>query len=171
MKFDFLKLNASPCPAFPTRSHCYRPIINIHLCSVDLSKRIHYYALLDSGADYNLFHADLAELINIRNYKSGKEQVMFGIEGEGIKSYFHDIVIEIGGWKYKAYCGFTDFNGKTSLDKMPYGILGQIGFFEHFNTSFDYSKLQIEIKPKDTSIFIIGNKKEPKTTVLPTSAR
>jgi len=169
MKFDFLKLNAIPSPAFPTRTHNYRPIINAHICSIDLPRRIHYYVLLDSGADYNLFHADLAELIGIKDYKSGKEQKMFGIEGDGIMSYFHDIIIEIGGWKYKAYSGFTDFEGKKSHDKMPYGILGQIGFFEYFNVSFDYSKVQIEIRPKDPSIFITGNKKESKAAILPAS--
>lgn len=165
MKFKFLKLNATPCPAFPSRTHCWRPIINAHLCSLDLSKRIHYYVLLDTGADYNLFHADLAEMVGIDDYKSGKEQTMFGIEGEGIKSYFHDIVVEIGGWKYKTYSAFTDFEGKKPLDKMPYGILGQIGFFEHFKTTFDYNKLEIEIKEKDPSIFIFENRKKVKTKV------
>ena len=67
------------------------------------------YALLDTGADYNLFHSDLAEIISINNYKNVKEQILFGIEGEGIKSYFHNIIIGIGGWKFKAYSGFTNF--------------------------------------------------------------
>lgn len=154
MKFPFQKFNACPSPAFPNRYSNCRPIIPIHLLSIDQSKRIQYYVLLDSGADYNLFHADIAELIGIGDFKNGKEQIMFGIEGEGIKSYFHDIIIEIGGWKYKAYSGFTDFAGKKKLDQMPYGILGQVGFFDYFKTAFDYEKSEIEIKEKDHSIFI-----------------
>jgi predicted aspartyl protease len=151
MKFPFLKINASPCEAFPDRHSCWRPIIPIHLYSIDKNKKVHYYALLDTGADYNLFHADMAEIIGVE-YGEGKRQTMFGIEGEGISSYFHDIIVEIGGWKYKAYSGFSNFEGEKNLDKMPYGILGQAGFFDIFKVSFDYQKKEIEITPKDNSL-------------------
>lgn len=154
MKFPFLKLNSSPCSAFPDRKSSWRPIVPIHLYSSDLTKKVQYYALLDTGADYNLFHSEIAELIGITNYKNDKEQTMFGIEGEGIKTYFHDIVIEVGGWKYRSYSGFTDFDGKKKADKMPYGILGQEGFFDIFKARFDYGKLEMELGPKDSSIFI-----------------
>ena len=153
MKFNFLKYPARPCQAFPSRHSCCRPAINIHLLNLAQTESVQYYVLLDTGADYNLFHADLAALIGI-DYKAGKEETMFGIEGEGIKCYFQDIIIEIGGWKYKAYSAFTDFEGKKQMDKMPYGILGQIGFFEYFKTTFDYEKQEIEIKEKNHSVFI-----------------
>ena len=153
MKFDLSQFNASSCEAFPDRKFNYRPVIPVHLYNVDLTKSINYYVLLDSGADYNLFHAEIGELIGIDNHEEGKEQLLYGIEGEGIKSYFHDIVIEIGGWKYKTYSGFTDFGG-SKLNKMPYGLLGQEGFFNYFKVNFDYQKLEIEIKPKDHSVFI-----------------
>jgi len=149
MKFPFLRLESRPCSAFPERSSCLRPVIPIHIYSVDLKEKIHYYALLDTGADYNLFHSELAELIGIKNYKNSNEQTMFGIEGKGIDSYFHDIVVEVGGWKYRAYSGFSDFAGVKNLDKMPYGILGQVGFFENFKITFDYEKQEIEIKRKE----------------------
>ncbi len=149
MKFPYLKFNANPCPAFPERNSCYRPIIPVHLCSIDLSKRVQYYTLLDTGADFNLFHSDLAEIVGINDFRKGNMQVIFGIEGEGIKTYFQDIIIEIGGWKFRAYSGFTDFDGKKGKDKMPYGILGQKGFFDLFKVIFDYSKLEIELKPQD----------------------
>lgn len=154
MKFTFCKFNACPSGAFPDRHSNSRPIIPIHLLSSDQTQRIQYYVLLDTGTDYNLFHADLAELLGISDFRSGKEEMMFGIEGNSIMSYFHDTVIEVGGWKYKAYSGFTDFAGKTKLDQMPYGILGQAGFFNFFKTVFDYEKSEIEIKEKSRSIFI-----------------
>lgn len=166
MKFKFLKYPAIPCSAFPERNHGYRPMIDIHLWNTDLTQRVRYYALLDTGADYNLFHADLAELIGIRDVRNDKEQELFGIEGEGIKSYFHDIIIEAGGWKFKSYSGFTNFEGKRTLDKMPYGILGQVGFFEYFKVTFDYEKQEMEIKEKDTSIFIHGDNRATVTTRL-----
>jgi hypothetical protein len=84
--------------------------------------------LLDTGADYNLFNADLLEILGIPELKNDKRQDMFGIEGKGLETYFHDVIISIGGWKYKAYSGFTDFGGIAVANKMPYGILGQTGF-------------------------------------------
>ena len=119
-----------------------------------MKTKVQCYALIDSGADYNLFHTELTELIGIQNFRNDKEQTMFGIEGKGIKSYFHDIIIEIGGWRYKSYCGFTDFGGAGKLDKMPYGILGQFGLFDLFKISFDFEKLEIELKPKEDVKFI-----------------
>ena len=75
---------------------------------------------------------------------------MFGIEGKGVAAYFHDVVIEIGSWRYKAYTGFTDYGMVNAPDQMSYGILGQSGFFERFKVSFDYKKREIEIKLKLT---------------------
>jgi len=158
MKFKYLKFNATPSQAFPSLKAFYRPVIPIHIYSIDLKNKVHYDVIVDSGADYCLFHSEISEIIGIDNYKDGKEQLMFGIEGEGLKSYFHNVVIDIGGWKYKAYVGFTDFCGKRPYDKMPCGILGQENFFGYFKVSFDYKKLEIEIKQRDSSKFIFLNK-------------
>ncbi len=80
--------------------------------------------------------------------KEGKRQDLFGIEGQGVATYFHDFVIEIGSWRYKTYTGFTDYGMVSSPDQMSYGILGQVGFFERFKATFDYKAREIQIKPK-----------------------
>ena len=79
---------------------------------------------------------------------------MFGIEGKGIQAYFHNIIIGVEKWKYKSYSGFTNFGIVTSPDQMPYGILGQVGFFEHFQVIFNYKKLEVEITPKNEQVFL-----------------
>ena len=149
MKFPFLRFQSRPCPAFPDRHFCYRPVIPIHIYSLDLKTGFQHYALLDTGADYNLLHADLLDVLGVDDVKSGKRQDMFGIEGKGIKTYFHDVIICVGKWRYKTYSGFTDFGIVTSPDQMPYGVLGQVGFFEHFEVLFDYRQQKVELKPKD----------------------
>ena len=149
MKFPYFRFQSAPCPAFPERNFSYRPVIPIHIYSLDLKTRFQHYALLDTGADYNLFHADLLDVLGVGDVKSGKRQDMFGIEGKGVQTYFHNVIIGVGKWRYKAYSGFTDFGMVTSPDHMPYGILGQVGCFEHFEVVFDYKKLEVEIKPKD----------------------
>ena len=104
--------------------------------------------MLDTGADYNLFHADLLDVLNADYLNEGKRQDVFGTEGKGVATYFHDVVIEVGQWRYKASTGFTDYGMVSAPDQMSYGILGQVGFFERFKVAFDHKKREIEIKPK-----------------------
>jgi len=60
-----------------------------------------------------------------------------------------DINIEIQGWiKFSACVGFSyDFT-----KNMPYGILGQKGFFNLFKVIVDYTGEDIEIREKKDSI-------------------
>ena len=149
MKFPFFCSPSDHSPAFPKRKALYRPVIPIHMYSLNLRYKVHHYALLDTGADYNLFHADYLNYLNGNYLEEGKRQDILGIEGKGVETYFHDVVIEIGPWRYKAYTGFTNYGMVRSSDQMSYGILGQVGFFEHFKVSFDYKKLEIEVKPQN----------------------
>src|SRR3990167_6974898 len=49
--------------------------------------------------------------------------------------YYHNIKVEIGGWEYECYCGFS-----YDINHLPYGLLGQNDFFKKFKIVFDYSK-------------------------------
>jgi len=147
MRFPYFYFPTEPCPAFPKVKALYRPVIPIHVFSPDLKYKFRHYALLDTGADYNLFHAGLLDVLNVDYLENGKRQDMLGIEGKGMATYFHEVIIEIGPWQYKTYTAFTDYGMVSSPDQMSYGILGQVGFFEHFKVAFDFKKRQIDIKP------------------------
>lgn len=67
----------------------------------------------------------------------------YGTGGTPQVAYFHTIQMEIGGWPMELYCGFS-YDMKT----LPYGILGQTGFFDRFKIEFDYQNKRIELKPK-----------------------
>jgi hypothetical protein len=150
MKFPYLCVPTDSSSAFPKRKALYRPVIPIHVYSPDLKYKFRHYALLDTGADYNLFHAGLLDILNVDYLKEGKREDMSGIEGTAVETYFHDVAIEIGPWRYEAYTGFTNYGMVSTSDQMLYGILGQVGFFERFKVTFDYKKREIEIRPKLT---------------------
>ena len=98
-------------------------------------------ALIDSGADFCVFHGKIGELLKIP-IKKGKTSPLYGAtEGQGI-IYFHNVILEIGGWKFKSYVGFS-YNLRC-----PQGILGQMGFFEFFNIVFDFKKKIVDVRPK-----------------------
>lgn len=117
-----------------------KPIIPIGL--LFNGKLIRYEALIDSGADFNIFNAEIGELLGI-DIRSGKKVKFSGIAGEPFEVYIHNLILEIGGWQYKIVAGF-------SYEVSPYGfgILGQKGFFDLFRIRFIFSRGIIEITPE-----------------------
>jgi hypothetical protein len=109
-----------------------KPIIPIGL--LFNGKLIRYEALIDSGADFNIFDAEVGELLGI-DIRSGKEVKFSGIVGEPFEVYLHNITIEIGGWQYKITAGFS-----YKISPYGFGILGQRGFFDLFRVRFYFLK-------------------------------
>ncbi len=140
MNFKYRKFSTNPdnCP-FPTKKSVIRPIIQINLSSPH--GVFGYSVLIDSGADYCMFHAKIGEMLGI-NIKSGKCLTFFGTSGHEQKAYFHKITFTIGGIEHTCEVGFCD-----EMEKLPYGLLGQDGFFDKWNVKFEYSKENIELKP------------------------
>lgn len=143
LKYDYHKFPAEPSKAFPRRFSASRPVIPIRL--IKESKGQKYLALIDSGSDVCIFHADIGEAIGI-TVESGKPLHFCGITGEQLTAYFHNIKIEVGGYEFDCYAGFS-----RDLSNMPYGILGQIGFFSLFNVLLDYNKERVELKLKSNA--------------------
>ena len=98
--------------------------------------------LSDSGADFCIFHTEAAEILGIP-VNNGKKLRFYGTSGTSQRAYFHTIQIEVAGWPMELYCGFSD-----DMKSLPYGLLGQTGFFDRFRIEFDYQNKRIELKPK-----------------------
>lgn len=96
--------------------------------------------LIDSGADYCIFHALIGEQLGL-DVKSGVPLVFFGTSGEPQKAYFHEISFKIGGHPHKCKVGFS-----YDMDKLAYGLLGQDGFFNNWVVRFEYQKGNIDLK-------------------------
>lgn len=139
LKFSYKKFPSEPNEAFPDHKGAQRPVIPIAVKYKD--KKINYLALIDSGADFCIFHSEIGKYLGI-NVENGKKLEFFGVTGDKKISYFHNITINIGGHDKECYCGFApDF----TAHKMPYGILGQKGFFDLFKITMDYNKNRIEL--------------------------
>lgn len=120
-----------------------RPVIPIKLRSGD--KEIGYHVLVDSGADVCLFHAEIGETIGIDITKGAKREV-FGVGGKASIYYLHKVVIEVGGWEYEIEAGFLPNVGGRMV---PYGIVGQTGFFEFFKVIFDKKSDEVELRKRN----------------------
>ncbi|OGH06696.1 MAG: hypothetical protein A2W22_02275 [Candidatus Levybacteria bacterium RBG_16_35_11] len=139
MNFKYRKFPLDPknCPNL-NRKCALRPVIQIDFDSPNGG--FGYFVLIDSGADYCVFHGGIGDRLGLK-VKEGKEVIFYGTSGESQKAYFHNVTFKIGGNKHKADIGFS-----YEMNKLPYGILGQVGFFDKWNIKFELSKENIEIK-------------------------
>lgn len=138
MKFRYSKNSLDKKSAF-FGSSILRPIIPVKISANGLT--VGYAALIDSGADFCIFDAEIGGYLNI-DIKKGEKITFGGIQDKnGSTAYLHSVDINIGGWDYKTRVGFS-----YNIAKHGYGILGQKGFFDLFTIKFDLSKEEIELK-------------------------
>jgi len=137
MKFSYIKF------PLPQKSDLYgssilRPVIPIR---IGVGKQsLQYEALIDSGADFCVFDAEVGEALGLV-IRGGRELQFGGVQGSSKSSaYLHDVVISIGGHDHQTRVAFS-----SDISKRGYGILGQRGFFDLFVVKFDLLKEQIEL--------------------------
>lgn len=141
MKFKYYKF------PFPQKSEIFgnailKPIIPIRISYGNNSLK--YSALIDSGADFCIFHSQIGEYFGL-DIKSGPKDSFSGIT-PGItmaEVYFHEITLNVGGWDYKTIVGFSE-----GIADFGYGLLGQKGFFDIFVVKFDLIKEEVELKDR-----------------------
>lgn len=140
MDFKYQKFPIDPKNSpFPNKINALRPVIKIEFDNPTRGK-FSYFVLVDSGADYCMFHASIGESLGL-NIKSGKPLIFYGTSGEPQQAYFHKITFKIGGHSHTADVGFS-----YDMEKLAYGLLGQDGFFDKWNVKFEYKKENVEIK-------------------------
>lgn len=99
-----------------------------------------YEALIDSGADFNVFDAGIADILGI-SLKSGNKRQVVGLGGQKVKGYEHNITLRVGPHQYKTKVLFS-----KEIPPNSFGVLGNIGFFDHFSVLLNYRQKMIEIK-------------------------
>lgn len=139
MNFDYRKfpVDLNNCP-FPNKKSSLRPVISISLNGK--KGNFGYFVLIDSGADYCIFHGFIGDELGI-DVKSGKPLTFYGTSGEPQKAYFHKITFKVGGIDHSCMVGFS-----YEMENLAYGILGQDGFFSQWMVKFEYHKENIELK-------------------------
>ena len=118
-----------------------RPVIPIEIRFQGVT--VKYEVLVDSGADANIFEADIADILGI-DLTSGKKSDVSGITGKSRPYYIHKVDLVIGGHAFKdVEVGFL-----KEMGAYGYGVVGQNGFFDLFIVKFDLKKKEIELKPR-----------------------
>ena len=99
--------------------------------------------LVDTGAADCLFDRDVADDLGITLADADAKREYFGVEGQPIIGHLHLIRFQIHGFSewIEIEVGFVD-------TKLPYQILGQSGFFDHYEISFQRYRGRFEIKSR-----------------------
>lgn len=136
IRFPYLKFLVTPPPVKPAE-YIYRPVIPV---SLSLHKNsVIFEALVDSGADENTFPGWVANKIGLDVYK-GKQKIFSGIGGS-VLAYLHKTTLNISGVQFT-----SDIYYSHEWDDMPFGLLGQAGFFSHFTVQFNYKQKKLLLK-------------------------
>lgn len=117
-----------------------RPVIPIEV--VYNNRSVPYEVLVDSGADFCIFDAQIGEILGI-DIAAGERKEVYGITGVGEDYYVHPVTIKVGGWPQEIKAGFL-----PNIASLGYGVVGQQGFFDIFVVKFDLLKEEIELKER-----------------------
>lgn len=137
MKYPYRKLEIFPSSASKRKKIIFRPIVPVILSY--RKQIVGYEALVDSGADYNVFDAVIAQILGIRLTAGSKRQVA-GIGNHIIKGYEHSIILKVGRKQYRTKVIFS-----KEVPKYSFGVLGNQGFFDHFEVHFNYRQKYVDI--------------------------
>ena len=132
MKFKYKLYNSTLRPVIPLRLRRNNVFVS---CEV----------LVDSGADICLFNENLGEALGI-DVRKGKACELFGVGGKASVFFMHNIIIEVGENQYKIEAGFMP---NVAGNIMPYGLVGQKGFFEKFIVKVDLLNEEVEFKRRE----------------------
>jgi hypothetical protein len=139
IQFAYRRFPATP-PGFRPVQHIYRPVIPV---SLSIRREVvESSALIDSGADECTFPGYVARELGFEIEK-GERRIFSGIGGS-VPAYRHTTLITIAGIRIAAEVYYS-----PQWDHMPFGLLGQQGFFSRFRVQFDYRKKLIHLAHYD----------------------
>lgn len=139
-KFPYIKYLVTPPSQKPAR-YVYRPVVPIKLFSNKTA--ITFDGLIDSGADECIFPGWLAKSLGYNVYK-GKQKIFSGIGGS-VLAYLHKTHLQLNEFEFTA-----DIYYSHEWDDMPFGLLGQAGFFPQFCIHFSYMDKEILLETRHT---------------------
>ena len=107
---------------------------------------MHYVlALVDSGSADCVFPASVADLLRI-NIRSGQAQTFHGFDLSLVQGYIHKVQVQVAGFTHWVTID------AVFLESEGMSILGQRGFFEHYQVVFERWARQFEINTKTDAL-------------------
>lgn len=101
---------------------------------------LYLQAYVDSGASWSIFHADVAQLLNLTLSKMTHRHMALG-NGNMISVYLHRVRVRFAGQEFTVPAGFSD------ALHVGFNLLGRAGFFDRFVMSFNDRTKTLTVAP------------------------
>jgi len=129
--------------------YCLYPLLQVYIRH-DVNMRP-VLALVDSGSTDCILPASLGEVLGI-DVPSGKPHTFHSFNLEPTPGFLHTIKLQVTGFRHWADVSVAFIQSEKV---MP--ILGEVGFFDHYQVVFERFKRQFEINSREDAI--IRNKR------------
>jgi hypothetical protein len=135
-----LRIRYRPAPqietkVFPDVKYNWVPIIPVRIVDQKLQvKTNQFFAVVDTGSDNCLFHADALKPFNIKLEDGIKGRNLGGVGKQiSIPVYYHDVRVLF------ALDHIISIRAGFSEELAVAGILGRNGFFDKYSVTFDHT--------------------------------
>jgi hypothetical protein len=130
-KYDYKAFPLTLPDAVTKQNFTWRPILRVVIFSGH-KKTAPIETILDTGADVTIFHAQIARGLGI-DIEKGIPYNLGGIASAVVMpGYIHNVRLLVAGESIETPVVFADHFATA-------GLLGQIGFFNHFVVTFDWT--------------------------------
>lgn len=122
-----------PDAAFTSKHTLWWPVIDCGVSHVGTGQYVPFSLLLDSGASYSIFRADIAYTIGL-SVRHGAFKSLPGLGGGRLDAWFHHVGLELrdrhSTIRLTSYVGFIEDGLSEDNDDEFLGILGQHSFLD-----------------------------------------
>lgn len=138
MKFKYRYLRDSSGAG---RNYIRLPLLQVRLASGGNHNDV--VGLVDTGATDCLFDRDVADDLGIKLAESDVKREYFGVGGQSVIGHIHLIRFQVQGFAewIEIEVGFIDA-------QLPYQLLGESGFFDNYEISFQRYRGRFEVKSR-----------------------
>lgn len=137
MEFNYKPVEVTPFKSSSRKKIIWRPIIPVFLMVGKII--VGYEALIDSGADYNVFDGEIANILEI-NLNRGKKRQIAGLGNQIIKGYEHKVQMKVGDKQFMTKVIFSN-----QIPSHSFGVLGNEGFLDKFVVTLNYHDKTVEL--------------------------
>jgi hypothetical protein len=106
-------------------------------------KSVQFDALVDSGAEHNVFSLEIAEEVGL-SLRKARHVIVVGAGGQEIDGFLTKVELQLARHPWTAPTIFSAAGERRA-------ILGQIGFFAFFTVTFRHAAREIDIRRNRTS--------------------
>ena len=138
MKFKYRYFRDSSGPG---RDYIRLPLLKVRLGFGENHSDV--VGLVDTGATDCLFDRDVADALGIKFADSDVRREYVGVGGQSIVGHIHSIRFQVQGFSewIEIEVAFIDA-------RLPYQLLGQAGFFDNYEISFQRYRGRFEVKSR-----------------------